>query len=165
MALLSILIMEPTGVLQGLLPIQHNVLTLLLVAVLGTVGFAGMFCVRLKYIPVIALGGGLTYGAYVLCLALGASAFLAAFSAAVFAAVFGELCALLLKAPTMLFVSPFTISIVPGGSLYYTMVALLSSNSMSFSSSFSSTLLISAGLATGTMLITIAVGTVKSRKR
>lgn len=161
--LLSILIMEPTGVLQGILPIRHSIWVQLLVAVLGTVGFAGLFCVRLKYVPVAALGGGLTYGVYLLCIALGASAFLAAFSAAIFAAGFGELCAVLLKAPTVLFVSPFTISIVPGGSLYYTMSALLAGNGVSLTANLSSTLLISAGLAAGTMLVTVAVSGFKGR--
>lgn len=161
--LLSILLMKPTGIVEGIPPIEHFWWVQLLAALLGSVGFAVLFCVRIKYLPVAALGGGLTYGVYALCNAFGASLFLAAFFAAVFAASFGELCAVWCKAPTVLFVSPFTISIVPGGSLYYTMSALLASNGASLASNFSSTLLISAGLAAGTMFVTVFVSGVKGR--
>lgn len=159
--LISILLMEITNVPRGLPALEHPFAVQLLAAVLGTVGFAAMFCVRPKYIPVAVLGGGLTYGAYVLFDGLVATEFLSALLAAIFAALFGELCARILRAPTVLFVTPFTISIVPGGGLYYSMSALLSGNSASLSSSFSSTLLISAGLAAGTMLVTILVGSIK----
>jgi hypothetical protein len=45
------------------------------------------------------------------------------------------------------------------------MSALLASDRVSLNSNFSSTLLISAGLATGTMLVTIAVGAFKNWRR
>lgn len=163
--LLSILIMEPTGVPQGIPPAEHLLWVQLIAAMLGAAGFAVVFCVRKKYVPIATLGGGLTYGVYVLCDALGASLFLAALLAAIFAALFGELCAKLLRAPTVLFVSPFTTPIVPGGNLYYTMSALLAGNDLSLSTNLSSTLLISAGLAAGTMLVTVAVGSVKGGRR
>ena len=163
--LISILLMQETSVAQGLSAISHAFAVQLIAAVLGTVGFALMFCMRLKYLPAAAVGGGLTYGVYLLCGVLGATVFVSAFLAAVFAALFSELCARGLHAPTVLFVSLFTISIVPGGGLYYTMSALLSGNRETLSSNFASTLLISAGLAAGTMLVTVAVGAFKSRKK
>jgi uncharacterized membrane protein YjjP (DUF1212 family) len=163
--LISILILAPTGVPQGGTPLAHSFAIQLVAAVLGSIGFALMFYLRARYMPAIALGGGLTYTVYVLFCGLGLSLFLAAFFAAIFAALFGELCAKLLRAPTLMFVSLFTISIVPGGGLYYTMSALLASDRVSLNSNFSSTLLISAGLATGTMLVTIAVGAFKNWRR
>lgn len=163
--LISILILSPTGVPQGLPPVEHPFAIQLIAAVLGSAGFALMFFLRARHVPAVALGGGLTYTAYVICNGFGVSLFLSAFLAAIFAALFGELCAKLLRAPTLVFISLFTISIVPGGGLYYTMSALLSGNRTSLASNFSSTLLISAGLATGSMLVTIAVGAFKSRRR
>ncbi len=161
----SVLLMNGTGIAAELPAMDHHPVILLVMAATGTVGFSLQFCTRTRYLLPAAIGGALTYGVYLLILHFDADAFfLASFLSSIFAAAFSELCARVLRAPTLIFLTPCVVPIVPGGGLYYTMRALLDSSER-LSEHFSKTLFITAGIAVGTMLVAIAVSSLKRKPK
>lgn len=136
----------------------------LLTALLGTVAFSAIFRVRPNWLLLATLGGGAVYSVFCLCETLGAPAFAASFFCALFGATYAEICARLCRAPATVFLTPSIISIVPGGSLYYTMSALLAGNTALGLEKAALTLSISAGLVVGTMAVTIITSLLRGRK-
>ena len=124
---------------------------------LGTAGFALVFDAKRKYLPVISLLGVLTYAVWELCLYAEFSKFLAAFLAAAFVTVCSETCARLFRAPTVVFLLTTPVVIVPGGSLYYTMNALITQKPELLDMHLGNTLQISVGMAAGIVAISILV--------
>ncbi len=159
-----ILLLADIGVETGMPAISHSFPWQLLAAVIGTVGFSCFFSVQPKYFIVTAVCGGLTYLMYFVMAEYTGSLFVAAFACAVFGAILSEVCARIRKAPAIVFFTPGIISVVPGGSLYYTMYAVLSRNGGMLGEKASATLQISAGIAVGTMLVTILIGSIQGKK-
>jgi len=81
--------------------------------------------------------------------------FLAAFVASVFNGLYAAVSARVFRAPALIFSSLGAIAIVPGSGLYYTMTALLSGESAQMGTTFGETLLISSGLALGTVCVSL----------
>ncbi len=133
-------------------------LTELLTALVGTLGFALIFRVKYKHLPVAAVGGMLTYLVYLLSTLAGATLLPAAVLSSLFMGLFSEICARLLKAPVAVFLLPCAIPIVPGSHLYYSMVHLLSQNDLLFRTYLLGALEIGVGIALGTSISTVCVG-------
>jgi uncharacterized membrane protein YjjB (DUF3815 family) len=93
------------------------------------------------------------YLIYDTCCLMGFPPFIAAFFASVFNSAFSEISARIFHAPALVYSILGAISIVPGSSLYYTMNALLFDRSEMIRHHFGETLLISAGIALGTVLV------------
>ena len=129
----------------------------LLTALLGTLGFALIFRVRYKYLPIAAVGGMLTDLVYLLATLAGASYLPAAVLAAIFMGLFSEICARTLKAPVAVFLLPCAIPIVPGSFLYYSMVNLLGQTEALFRYYMLGALEIGIGIALGTTISTVCV--------
>ena len=100
----------------------------LVTSLFGSAGFALMFKMRARYLPFAIVGGGLTYAAYYFGWVLASSVFAAGFLGAAVSALFSEICARIKRAPALIFLVPCAIPIVPGGSLYRTMLNLISQN-------------------------------------
>ncbi len=100
----------------------------LITSLFGSAGFALLFKMRARYLPFAVIGGGLTYAAYYFGGALTSSVFAAAFAGSAASAIFSEICARVKRAPALIFLVPCAIPIVPGGSLYRTMLNLISQN-------------------------------------
>lgn len=96
-----------------------------LTAVIGSIGFALIFSVDLRYVPHAALGGGICWAVYLLVFRFSDSLLAASITASFAATLFSELSARLNKTPATVFLLPSLIPLVPGGSLYYTMSSLL----------------------------------------
>ena len=126
-------------------------------AVFGTAGFALLFGTKTKYLPIISLMGVLTYAVFELSLYMGFSQFLAAFLASALVTVVSETLARIFHAPTIVFLLTAPVVIVPGGSLYYTMNALIMQNAEMLEIYLEKTLQISVGMAAGIMAISILV--------
>lgn len=144
---------------------QSEYLIKLISAAVGTLGFALLFKVRAKHLPLAVLCGMLTYAIYYTVLFFEGSLFLAAFLSTAFTSIFSEFSARICKAPSILFLIPGTIPIVPGGDLYHTMRTLLFED---FSGSFEyllGALMIGIGIAGGivmmSVLVSLFVGTKK----
>ena len=97
----------------------------LLTGMLGSVGFAMIFRLPFRYLPLAALGGLLNWGSYLGCFALSGALFLSCFVASALSALYAELLAKYLRAPTTLFLIPAVIPSIPGSNLYYTMFGVV----------------------------------------
>lgn len=100
---------------------MREIVTQLLAAFVGALGFALVFGMRRRYLFAASLGALLGWGVYLLADHFLASGFLPPLLAAAFAVTYSELMAKALKTPATLFVVPAIVPLVPGGSLYYTM--------------------------------------------
>ena len=98
-----------------------EIVSQLLSAFVGALGFALIFGMRKRYLFAASLGALLGWGVYMLVDALIGDVFLPSLAAAAFALTYSEMMAKALKTPATLFVIPAIIPLVPGGSLYYTM--------------------------------------------
>ena len=97
----------------------------LLTALLGSAGYALLFNVRKQLLPLAALGGALCWGVYLLAGRLTASIFLQAFAASAVTAVWSEALARIKKTPAQQYLIIALVPLVPGGTLYYAMNALI----------------------------------------
>jgi uncharacterized membrane protein YjjB (DUF3815 family) len=98
-----------------------EIVSQLLSAFVGALGFALIFGMRKRYLFAASLGALLGWGVYMMVDALIGDVFLPSLAAAAFALTYSEMMAKALKTPATLFVVPAIIPLVPGGSLYYTM--------------------------------------------
>lgn len=132
----------------------------LLSAIIGTIGFALIFKISLKKLPIVGIGGAFTYIFYeIIIIASPGNELLATFVASVFMALFSEICARAFKAPTVVFLFPCAIPIVPGGALYYTFYHLLKNNNDLFISHITTTGQVILGIALGLSVATVLWGT------
>ena len=93
--------------------------------VLGTFAFALFFHVAPRHLVLATVGGGLSWLLYLLVFAQGNGVFLSAMAASFGICLWSEIMARVRKAPTNIFLIPGIIPLLPGGSLYYTMNALI----------------------------------------
>ena len=121
----------------------------ILTGVLGTLGFALFFHVAPRHLPLATVGGGLSWLLYLVCFHQGRGVFVSALAAALGVCLWAEILARVRKAPATVFLIPGIIPLLPGGSLYYTMSALITGD-----------LAVAAarGKETGLMVLGIAVG-------
>lgn len=129
----------------------------LISSAVGSLGFALIFRVRPKYLVPATLGGTLGFAVYFLFDWLGFHIFATNFLAAVATAIFSEICARVLKAPTVVFSIPCIIPLVPGSLLYYTMSHLLEGKYTESLSYLSKTLLTALGIAGGLIVVSVLV--------
>lgn len=94
---------------------------LLLTGTAGTAGFALLFCLHGRQLPVTALGGALTCLVWILCLKNGMQSFFALLLASALSSGYSAVASRLLKTPKTVFLLAVIISLVPGRGLYQTM--------------------------------------------
>ena len=97
----------------------------LLTALLGSAGFALLFNVRKQLLPLAALGGALCWGTYLLAGQATDVVFLQSFAASAVTAVWSEVLARVKKTPAQQYLIIGLVPLVPGGTLYYAMSALV----------------------------------------
>lgn len=123
----------------------------------GSLGFALIFRLRPRYLLPATFGGTLGFAVYFLFDTLGFHIFATNFLAAIAAAVFSEICARVLKAPSVIFTIPCIIPLVPGSLLYYTMSHLLEGKYAESFSYLTKTLLTALGIAGGLIVVSVLV--------
>ncbi len=124
-------------------------------AALGSVGFALIFRLRARLLPLAALGGLLNWGAYLLLFHLTGALFFSSLAASAAAAVYAELLARRLRAPTTLFFVPAVIPSIPGSNLYYTMKGAVEGNFAAVSENALLTLEWAFAIAGGISIVTV----------
>lgn len=130
-------------------------------ALIGTVGFALIFKISLKKLPIVAIGGLITYIFYAAVIYfVPGNELLATFAASFFMAIYSELCARCFRAPTVVFLFPCAIPIVPGGALYRSMYNLLIGKNEEFLKNISITGQVILGIALGLSVATVIWGIV-----
>ena len=132
----------------------------MLAAVVGTLGFALLFRVRIIHLPLAAFGGLLSYFVYYSLEQLGWSIFLVSFLSAVMGALYSEIIARLRRAPAIVFFLPSMIPIIPGGALYRTMESLISKNTEHVFSNLVTTVSISLGMAGGIVAVSVVAAAI-----
>lgn len=93
----------------------------LLMAFLGSAGFAIMFHLRRNFLAIASLGGLLTWLVYLFCAPVMPGYFFPSLAASAFGAFYAEVLARVLKAPSTLFFIVAMIPLIPGSTLYYSM--------------------------------------------
>lgn len=121
----------------------------LISAFLGSAGFALVFNIRISLLFLASLGGFFSWGIFLVVHSLSGNYFVACFVASAFAALFGEVMARFKKTPASVFFIPGVVSLIPGGSLFYTMSYAVQSDWSKFREYGSLTVQYALGIACG----------------
>ena len=144
-----------TGVNYDLVnAVTPTVLTQLITAGIGSLGFAMMFNVRRGLLAQAVLGGILDWGIYLIAAEItNSNIFVSSVMAAVFATIYAETMARIMKAPATIFYLPTVVPLIPGGSLFYTMSYAVLNEWDMVRSYGSSTIYCALGIAAGMSLV------------
>lgn len=96
-----------------------------LAAILASLGFAILFNIRGDKLITASFIGGVGGITYYICVQLGYSQVVALFIASMIISIFSEVFARILKCPVTTFLICALIPLVPGGGMYYTMLAVV----------------------------------------
>ena len=135
----------------------------IITAGIGTLGFSIYFRVSKRNVVASTLGGSLGWIVYLIIFHTFNSLFFANFIAAFVVYVYSEIMARILKSPVNIFLVTGIIPLIPGGSLYYTMAALLEKDGEMFKSKGVDTALVTVGLAVGIVVSAIISRTIVSK--
>lgn len=125
----------------------------LLGALIGCVGFTIFYNIHFPGGIYCVIGGVLTWGAYLICATLGASAPLSSFAAAVFAAIYSEIMARIRKYPAISYLVVSCFPLLPGAGVYFTTYHAVQGNMTDFASKGKETIAIAGALAVGILLV------------
>jgi len=100
--------------------VQPSTLVQAITALPASLGFALMFNLRAKLLPVAAIGGLLTWVIYLACTLGVEGVFLPCLVASAFAAAYAQVLARVVCAPISIFYIICEIPLIPGRGLYYT---------------------------------------------
>ncbi len=131
-----------------------------LMGALGAVGFAILFNVPRKQLPLFFIGGALDWAVYLLCVHNGCSEFLGMLFATMTAALSSEILARIIHAPVLILVVPMLVPLIPGGSLYRSMDALVRSQKAEFLAYGSSAIVSAGAICLGIICVTAITQTV-----
>ena len=130
---------------------------LIITGTLGTFGFALLFGIKPKHIPVAAIGGLIATAVYIATEAWGANIFLSNFLATLTCVVYANVFARVLKTPSIVFITASIIPLVPGGSLFYTMSNIILGNGAAAKVYGLNTLKVALGIAGGIVIESLVV--------
>ncbi|MBQ1270460.1 MAG: threonine/serine exporter family protein [Clostridia bacterium] len=129
-----------------------------LMAGLGSAGFAYLFNVHGKKIAWTGIGGGLSWLVYLAVMQMSGDLFIALFAATLSIVVASEILARAIKIPVIMMLVPMLIPLVPGGTLFYSMQALISGKNLQFVGYLQSLALQAAAIAVGMIVGTAIMG-------
>lgn len=134
--------------------IKESILQVIMAGI-GTLGFSIYFRVREKNVAASTAAGIIGWAIYLLIFHFTEQLFLSNFVAAFLVYLYAEIMARILKAPSNIFLIPGIIPLLPGGTLYYTMQAIVEGDRDTAVLQGTQTAIITVGIAAG-----IVVGTV-----
>lgn len=121
-------------------------------AALGTLGFALLFSVNRRHLPLITLGGALSWAVYLIAWEQGAGVFLSTLISAALICLWSEWMARLRKAPANIFLLTGIVPLLPGSALYYSMEAIVNKNISQLVRKGAETGYVAVGIALGILL-------------
>lgn len=127
----------------------------LIAALLGSFGFAALFNIRGEKLIFAALGGGLTWGIYLITAGFTDNPYLCGFIASVMLTLYAECMARIHKTPVTVFLVAAAIPLIPGAALYRAMNCLMQKDFVGFGTESSYTLLFAASMSAGITFTTI----------
>ena len=135
---------------------NDNYILILAGSLVATFGFAIILNNKYKHLPIVAIGGLLSTGIYLLAGYLsGNDPFISVMIGSMFSTVMAEILARTLKSPTTVFLIPTIIPFVPGAKLFFMMYSLINGDMDKFASNFSELGLASLGIAVGIILASV----------
>ncbi len=141
-----------------------EIITLVLSAMLGTLGFSIFFRSNKSRVFACVLGGMFVTLVYVGCVSVSDSLFFQNFVPSLFATVYAEIVARIMKAPATPVLVCSAISLVPGGRLYYTTYYLVINDSVNFNKELTEILQVAGGIALGITFISVIVYEINRNK-
>mgnify|MGYP002082345741 CR=1 FL=1 len=132
----------------------------ILAGALGGLGFSIVFGVRKKYMALIALNAGLSWAVYLAVNAL-AGDFAGNMASAMFCSLMAAVLARRIKVPTVVLQMP---AMIPGGSLYYTMLYVFSGDMLNAKLCFLSTIRAIFGMAIGFAVVSVLLRTLAEKR-
>lgn len=136
---------------------SHTELIQIAAGFVGTIGFALLFNIHGKRLVMASLGGLLSWSLFVLFHHWIASEPIVYFIVSCLTSVYAEIMARVLKTPTTSFIITALIPLIPGASLYYTMVYAFQGDVTTFFPKAVYTLELAAALALGVIVSTTFV--------
>ena len=131
-------------------------------ALFATCGFCIIFRVPVKNIPVCVLIGALGWVCYQISMYYDASPVLSCFLASCLVGLFSDISSRLFKEASTIFIIPGILCLVPGASIYYTMVSLLEHDMDAFAENGTGTLMMAGAIAAGLLIIGSMIQLVRS---
>lgn len=127
----------------------------IIMAFIGSIGFALFFKMRGRQVILSGIGGAITWTVYLLCRMYIEGYFIPSFVAGVFVALYAEAMARINKAPATIFLTAAAIPLIPGGNLYYTMAGLVNRDPELFSQNGEAALTIAFAISLGFVVVAI----------
>ena len=132
---------------------MSNLFIEFLFAFLGTLGFALIFNVPLRHIPIASLIGGAGWVVYHIAVSMGSGVAIACFLGACTVGLTSDIASRLLKEAATIFVIPGVLPLVPGAGTYYTMLAIIQGNLDQAAAKGIETLAMAGAIALGLLLM------------
>ena len=129
----------------------------IIVSFIGCVGFAMYWNVHSMGVPLSALGGLITWAAYLIAVKLGCGVLGANFWATVVAAVYSEIMARIRKYPAITYLVVSLFPLLPGAGIYYTTAAVVQKDMELAYAKGSETAAIAGVMAVGILLVSTIV--------
>lgn len=124
-----------------------------LYAFIATLAFSVIFNIQGKNVWLAAVGGGLSWFIYLISLKFNIAQPVAFFYGSVAVAIYSEIMARIRKCPVTIFIICGILPLVPGGGMYYTMLASVEGDINKSLTTGLSTLTIAGAIAVGIVLV------------
>ncbi len=121
----------------------------LMAGAFGSVGFGILFRMKNKYLPLVFVGGGICWLAFLIGKEIWGSFFLPTLLAGFVTDIYAEILARVCKETSTSFFVTSVIPLIPGSTLYYCMNSLVEGNSLQALEYGRETFLIAFGIAAG----------------
>ena len=125
-------------------------------AFLGSIGFAVFLKMKGKQIVLAGIGGGDTWLVYLLMQNYIDGYFVPYLIASIFVGIYAEIMARVNKAPATIFLTAAAVPLIPGGSLYYTMLGIVEKDSAAFSENGIAALTIALAISLGFVIVALS---------
>lgn len=129
--------------------------SLIISGAIGTLGFCLFFKIRRDKLIYGCIGGLVTSLFFCICSDLGLSVLMRNLIPTIVGTLYAEVIARIVKAPTIVFLIPAVIPLTPGGTLYYTMSAIVEGDMVKAQKQGEITLLVALGIAVGIVFISV----------
>ena len=125
-------------------------------AFLGSIGFAVFLKMKGKQIVLAGIGGGVTWLVCLLMQNYIDGYFVPYLIASIFVGIYAEIMARVNKAPATIFLTAAAVPLIPGGSLYYTMLGIVEKDSAAFSENGIAALTIALAISLGFVIVALS---------
>jgi uncharacterized membrane protein YjjB (DUF3815 family) len=141
----------------------RELLISLVTSFIASCAFAIVFQTNKRHLLKVGLAGFIAYFVFYFVKYFFSSLFLAAFLSSLIIAFYGEICARISHAPTLIFIVAGLIPTVPGGDSYYSMKYLIMGEKSLALSKLIDTGTVAIGLASGIVCTSIIFGTIRDK--